>query len=92
VSGPELRAQLDAALYALGEIRKLVSEGARDGFDASEDRRRAIAWCWVAAGSALKHSAHTSGTPQGQPPLAPPIRCRDRLAHQRLDNLDADLL
>ncbi|HUJ66628.1 MAG TPA: HepT-like ribonuclease domain-containing protein [Acidimicrobiales bacterium] len=92
MSRPELRAELDAALYALREIRKLVSEGGRDGFDASEDRRRAIAWCWVAAGSALKHYAQTSGTPQGQPPLAPPIRFRDRLAHQRLDKLDADLL
>lgn len=92
MSRPELRAELDAALYALREIRKLVSEAGRDGFDASEDRRRAIAWCWVTAGSALKHYARMSGTPQGQPPLAPPIRFRDRLAHQRLDKLDADLL
>jgi uncharacterized protein with HEPN domain len=92
VSRPELRAELDAALNALPEIRKLVCEGGRDGFDASEDRRRAIAWCRVPAGSALKHYAQTSGTPQGQPPPAPPIRFRDRLAHQRLDNIDAGLL
>jgi uncharacterized protein with HEPN domain len=92
VSRPELQAELDAALHALREIRRLVSEGGRDGFDATEDRRRAIARCWVVAGSALKHYAHMSGTPQGQPPLAAPIRFRDRLAHQRLDKLDTDLL
>lgn len=33
-----------------------------------------------------------SETPRGQPPLAAPIRLRDRLAHQRLDKLDTDLL
>jgi uncharacterized protein with HEPN domain len=37
-------------------------------------------------------SAHLAGTPQGQPPLSAPIRFRDRLAHQRLDKLDTDLL
>ncbi len=92
MSRPELQAELDAALYALREIRRLVSEGGRDAFDASEDRRRAIVWCWVAAGSALKHYAHMAGTPQGQPPLSAPIRFRDRLAHQRLDKLDTNLL
>lgn len=57
-----------------------------------EDRRRAIAWYWVAAGSALKHYAHMAGTPQGRPPRSAPIRSRDRLAHQRLDKLDTNLL
>ncbi len=33
-----------------------------------------------------------AGTPQGQPPLSAPIRFRDRLAHQRLDKLDTNLL
>jgi uncharacterized protein with HEPN domain len=88
----QLQAELDAALYALREIRRLVSNGGRDAFDASEDRRRAIAWCWVAAGSALKHYAQIAGTPQGEPPLSAPIRFRDRLAHQRLNKLDAHLL
>ena len=41
-----LQAEPNAALYTLGEIRRLVSEGGRDGFNESEDRRRAIAWCW----------------------------------------------
>ncbi len=92
MSRRELQAELDASLYALGEIRRLVSEGGRDAFDASEDRRRAIARCWVAAGSALKHYSQMAATPQGEPPLSAPIRFRDRLAHQRLDKLDADLL
>src|SRR5579875_3726914 len=34
----------------------------------------------------------TGGNAQGEPPLSAPIRFRDRLAHQHLDKLDADLL
>lgn len=36
--------------------------------------------------------AQMTGTPQGLAPLSAPIRFRDRLAHQRLDKLDLDLL
>lgn len=47
VSTPEeLAAQLDAATHGLHNIRRLVSEGERDAFDASEDRTRA----WPSAG------------------------------------------
>jgi uncharacterized protein with HEPN domain len=93
VSTPqELATQLDAAIYGLYSIRLLVSDGERDAFDASEDRTRALAFCWVSVGSALKHFAQVTGTPQGAAPLSAPIRFRDRLAHQRLDKLDLDLL
>lgn len=88
----ELAAQLDAATHGLHNIRRLVSEGGRDAFDASEDRTRALAFCWVSVGSALKHYAQMTGVPQGAAPLSAPIRFRDRLAHQRLDKLDLDLL
>lgn len=88
----ELAAQLAAAIDGLGEVRRLVSDGGRAAFDASEDRTRALAFCWVSVGSALKHYAHMTGTPQGASPLSAPIRFRDRLAHQRLDKLDVDLL
>ena len=53
----ELAAQLDAAIHGLHEIRRLVSDGGRDAFDASQDRTRALALCWVSVGSALKHYA-----------------------------------
>ena len=88
----ELAAQLDAAIHGLHEIRRLVSDGGRDAFDASQDRTRALALCWVSVGSALKHYAQMTGTPQGVAPLSAPIRFRDRLAHQRLDKLDLNLL
>ena len=46
----------------------------------------------MSTGSALKHYAQMTGTPQGAPPLSAPIRFRDRLAHQRLGKVDLDLL
>ena len=88
----ELATQLDAAIYGLHNIRLLVSDGGRGAFDASEDRARALAFCWVSVGSALKHFTQMTGTPQVAAPLSAPIRFRDRLAHQRLDKLDLDLL
>ena len=88
----ELAAQLGAAIHGLHEIRRLVSDGGRDAFDASQDRTRVLAFCWVSVGSALKHYAQMTGTPQGAAPLSAPIRFRDRLAHQQLDKLDLDLL
>lgn len=92
MSGHEdLAAELVGAIQGLREILRLVSQG-RQAFDASEDRRRSMAFCWVGVGSALKHYARSSGVSQGQPPLSAPIRFRDRLAHQRLDKLDTDLL
>ncbi len=88
----ELAAQLDAAVYGLHEVRQIVSQGGRAAFDASEDRTRAAAFCWVSVGSALKHYTQMTRMPQGAAPLSAPIRFRDRLAHQRLDKLDLDLL
>ena len=88
----EVAAQLDAALHGLQEVRRVVSEGGRAAFDASEDRSRALAFCWVSTGSAVKHYAQMTGAPQGASPLSAPIRFRDRLAHQRLDKLDLNLL
>ncbi len=88
----EIAAQLDAAIHGAEEVRRVVSEGGRAAFDASEDRSRALAFCWVSTGSALKHYAQLTGAPQGAPPLSAPIRFRDRLAHQRLDKLDLNLL
>lgn len=88
----EVAAQLDAAIHGLQEVRRIVAEGGREAFDASEDRGRALAFCWISVGIALKHYAQMTGAPQGAPPLSAPIRFRDRLAHQRLDKLDLDLL
>ncbi|MHB1785186.1 MAG: HepT-like ribonuclease domain-containing protein [Acidimicrobiales bacterium] len=88
----ELEAQLNAAIYGLHQIRRIVSEGGRASFDASDDRSRALAFCWVSVGSALKHYSQMTRMPEGAAPLSDPIRFRDRLAHQRLDKLDLDLL
>ena len=84
----EVAAQLDAAIHGLQEIRRIVCEGGREAFDASDDRSRALAFCWERP-QALPADDRA---PQGAPPLSAPIRFRDRLAHQRLDKLDLDPL
>jgi uncharacterized protein with HEPN domain len=82
---------LGFALEALDEIDTLVGHG-RPEFAASLDRQRAMAFCWIAVGSALKDYARIAQLPAQQEPLSSPIRFRDRLAHQALSQLDADLL
>ena len=91
-SSEELAAELSAAVHGLREIRELVGGGGRDAFVDSVDRQRALALCWVSVGSALKHYSQMTESEHGQPPLAAPIRFRDRLAHQRLDRLDPEIL
>ncbi|MGH3693593.1 MAG: HepT-like ribonuclease domain-containing protein [Pseudonocardiaceae bacterium] len=56
------------------------------------DRQRALAFCWIGVGSALKDYAQITKLPAQQEPLSSPIRFRDRLAHQSLSQLDADIL
>lgn len=82
---------LGFALEALDEIDAIVGHG-RSKFAASRDRQRALAFCWIAVGSALKDYTHIANLPVRQEPLSSPIRFRDRLAHQSLSQLDADLL
>lgn len=65
---PPRGARSTAAIYGLHEVRRVVSEGGRGAFDGSEDRSRALAFCWVSVGSALKHYAQMRGAPQGAPP------------------------
>ncbi|MGH3832219.1 MAG: HepT-like ribonuclease domain-containing protein [Pseudonocardiaceae bacterium] len=82
---------LGFALEALDEIDTLVGHG-RQEFADSLDRQRALAFCWIAVGSALKDYTRISQLPARQEPLSSPIRFRDRLAHQALSQLDAELL
>lgn len=82
---------LGFALEALDEVDALVGYGHRE-FAASLDRQRALAFCWIAVGSALKDYTRIAQLPTRQEPLSSPIRFRDRLAHQALSQLDADLL
>lgn len=82
---------LGFALEALAEIDVLVGRGHHE-FAASLDRQRALAFCWIAVGSALKDYTRVALLPARQEPLSSPIRFRDRLAHQALNQLDADLL
>ena len=82
---------LGFALEALDEIDTLVGYG-YDEFAASLDRQRALAYCWIAVGSALKDYARLVQLSARQEPLSSPIRFRDRLAHQSLSQLDAALL
>jgi len=87
----DLAAELSAALHGLDEVARIVKDG-RGAFEANEDRQRALALCWMSIGSSLKHYARLSGIPQGQLPLAQPIRLRDKIAHQRLDKIDCEIL
>lgn len=68
-----------------------LPRGARH-FTGSVVQQRALAFCWVATGSALKHYTHLAGLPQGHGPLAPAIHLRDRVAHQPLDRLDPTII
>lgn len=87
----ELEELLRFATEALDEVEAIVSRG-RSEFAASLDRQRALAFCWIAVGSALKDYAHIAELPARQEPLSSPIRLRDRIAHQSLSPLDADVL
>ena len=60
--------------------------------DANIDRQRALAFCWVSVGSALKHYARLAGIPQGHAPLTPAIQFRDKLTHQPLDRLAPEVV
>lgn len=82
-----LRAELEAARQGLNAIARMVADE-REVFESSVVQQRALAFCWVTTGSALKHYTHLSGLPQGHGPLAPAIHLRDRIAHQPLDRLD----
>jgi uncharacterized protein with HEPN domain len=82
---------LGFALEALDEIDTLIGHG-YDEFTASLDRQRALAFCWIAVGSALKDYTRVAQIPARQEPLSSPIRFRDRLAHQSLSLLDPLLL
>lgn len=84
-------AELLAAREGLETIAALVDDG-QAVYDASVDRQRAVALCWISVGSALKHYAALSGMPQGHGPLAPAVRLRDKLAHQPVSRLDPAVL
>jgi hypothetical protein len=82
---------LGFALEALDEIDTIVGCGYGE-FVTSLDRQRALAFCWIAVGSALKDYTRVEQLPTRQEPLSSPIRFRDRLAHQSLSQLDPLLL
>ncbi len=79
----ESDALLGFALEAVDESDVLVGHG-RHECAASLDRQRALAFCWIAVGSALKDYTRSAQLPARQEPLSSPIRFRDRLAHQAL--------
>jgi hypothetical protein len=74
-------AELDQALEAVDTIIRLRNDG-RESFDASEDRRWALAFLWVSVGSALKQFCRLQGIEQGSSPFPGPIRMRDRLCYR----------
>lgn len=81
VSPPAGTAELGRALDALRNIAHLTSEG-REIFDASADRRMALAFLWVNVGSALKQFCRLRSITQGSSPFPGPIGLRDRLCYQ----------
>jgi uncharacterized protein with HEPN domain len=86
-----LRAELDAARQGLHAIAAMVAEG-HEAFVASVAQQRALAFCWVSTGSALKHYARPGGLTQGHGPLSPAIHFRDRIAHQPLNRLAPEIV
>lgn len=86
-----LRAELVAARQGLHAVADMLTEG-REVFAGSVIQQRALAFCWVSTGSALKHYTHLAGLAQGHGPLAPAIHLRDRIAHQPLDRLDSAII
>lgn len=86
-----LQAELEAARQGLLTVAAMVA-GGREAFAASADQQRALAFCWVSIGSALKHYARRAGMSQGHGPLAPAIQFRDKLAHQPLDRLAPEVV
>jgi hypothetical protein len=74
-------AELEQAIEAVDTIIKLRDDG-RASFDASEDRRWALAFLWVNVGSALKQFCRLRGIQQGSSPFPGPIRMRDRLCYR----------
>ena len=84
-------AELDQALEALETIVVLRDEG-RQRFDASEDRRWALAFLWVSVGSALKQFCRLRGIEQGRSPFPGPIRMRDRLCYRRASAVSPRIL
>lgn len=86
-----LRAELEAARTGLDAIAAMVAQG-REIFDTRHAQQRALAFCWVSTGSALKHYTQLAGLAQGRGPLAPAIHFRDRIAHQPLDRLAPEIV
>lgn len=87
----ELEELLGFALEALDEVEAIVGRGHSE-FAVSSDRQRTLAFCWIAVGSTLKDYTRVAKLPAQQEPLSSPIRFRDRIAHQSLSQLDADVL
>jgi hypothetical protein len=74
-------AELDQALEALTEIAALRDEG-RHGFDASEQRRWALAYLWINVGSALKQFCRRRAITQASSSFPGAIRMRDGLCYR----------
>jgi hypothetical protein len=84
-------AELDQALEALAAIVRLRDEG-RQPFEASDDRRWALAFLWVNVGSALKQFCRLRGIEQGTSPFPGPIRMRDRLCYRSPSTVSSRIL
>lgn len=84
-------AELDQALEAVDTIIRLRGDG-RDSFDASEERRWALAFLWVNVGSALKQFCRLRRIEQGSSPFPGPIRMRDRLCYRPPSTVSARIL
>jgi hypothetical protein len=84
-------AELEQAIEAVDVIIKLRNDG-RESFDASEDRRWALAFLWVNVGSALKQFCRLRGIEQGSSPFPGPIRMRDRLCYRAPSTVSSRIL
>jgi uncharacterized protein with HEPN domain len=94
VSGGYARPDLHALLELdglLAQVDTLVSEGDRSRFDADDRYRWILHRLWIAVGNeALTYARLVDRNPETEQPWARLYVLRNKLAHQRLSDVDDD--
>jgi uncharacterized protein with HEPN domain len=94
VSGDEARPDRHALLELdalLAQIETTVADGDRSRFDADDRYRWVLHRLWIAVGNeALAYARLAGCEPETEQPWARLYLLRNRLAHQRLTDIDED--
>ncbi|MBO0840042.1 MAG: DUF86 domain-containing protein [Sciscionella sp.] len=83
--------KLAAARVGIRAAREIVN-AEYEQFENDSMAQRALAYCWVTAGSALKDYQRTAGMTSQHPVFTQAIGFRDKLAHRPLDELDPEII